>query len=277
MMGHIDLLILEVNDLSVKNENLRKENIWLKKRLDDLKYEGIYGESRFERVFISFAKSGRTWVRLFLLTYSQLMGMDEPALLWSHGDVIFQDFTPKEVRRIILVRNPYDVMVSNYLHQSVRKSQDVGTISDFIRIPSDYFSLSGMNVRFEQWSRYEGEQKVIHYADLFKPIWKEVLEYYKLPIDEVAIAEADEMCQLDNIKANLSRLENLDNAWVYLAREGGVTKVNPDNPDTHKFRRGKIGGYVDYLDRNDIDYITDNFAWESAKKLTERAEEWRHD
>lgn len=35
--------------------------------------------------------------------------------------------------------------------------------------------------------------------------------------------------------------------------------IEPKNPEAHKFRRGKVGEYVDYLGEEDIRYILDNF------------------
>ena len=35
--------------------------------------------------------------------------------------------------------------------------------------------------------------------------------------------------------------------------------LNPEENDAHKFRRGKPGGYVDYLSKEDIEFVRDNF------------------
>ena len=67
--------------------------------------------------------------------------------------------------------------------------------------------------------------------------------------------EADKICSFDNVRKNLGRIRRLPEGWRYMAVERGQATIRPKNPEAHKFRRGKVGGYVDYLNEDDINYV----------------------
>ena len=37
--------------------------------------------------------------------------------------------------------------------------------------------------------------------------------------------------------------------------------LEPKDENAHKFRRGKPGGYVDYLSKKEIEFVKDNFSF----------------
>ena len=203
-----------------------------------------------ERVVVSTPKSGRTWFRLFMQVYADLAKIEVPDIVWAHDD------WGKPDKRIILLRDERDLLVSYYFQTTIRQAKhkrlDI-SMSEFIRHPE--FGLPAINEFIERWMRYPGDQMVIRYEDLFEPIWELILEYFEIPIKRDCIAEADETCKFDNIKNNLWGFNKLRDNWRYLAMEDGRPTMNPKNPEAHKFRRGKVGGYVDYLNEDDINYI----------------------
>jgi hypothetical protein len=57
------------------------------------------------------------------------------------------------------------------------------------------------------------------------------------------------------VKNSLSVFENHPESWRFLAIEGDELTATPKDPESHKFRRGKVGGYVDYLSPEDIEFV----------------------
>ena len=112
------------------------------------------------------------------------------------------------------------------------------------------------------WSKRTENQIVVCYEDLFdQQVWRDLLTFYDIKIDENAFDRAIEMTQFNTIRDNLEEIAKFPSAWRYLAAENGAYDVvHPENNESQKFRRGKVGGYLDYLCQEDIDYILDNFS-----------------
>lgn len=200
---------------------------------------------------ISFPKCGRTWIRLFLEYYKRLGGAD--------SRVIFQhDERLAVAKRVLLIRHPCDVMVSFWMHRRVRRDSAV-PFRDFVE--SEEFGLPRFNRQHRAWGKRGDGQLVIRYEDLFSTdAWVSVLTFFDLPIAKEAFNGAIEKTKFDNIRRNLSEISTFPSAWRYLAAErGNYDLVEPDNPEGHKFRRGVVGGYVDYLNKDDAAYVLDNF------------------
>ena len=210
--------------------------------------------SDIQRFVLSYPKAGRTWLRIFFHYY---FNQEDPGVIYLHKEeriVNFRD-PEKQMRRILLLRNPCDIMVSYYFHETIvkRKSKkNIQNMSEFIRHP--LVGVHRLKECVDQWKKCK-EQFVIYYEDLFKPIWKEILLYFEFPIDEQAIKRANTAASFDNVRKNLKKLRYLPGGWRYLPLEKGIARTNPKDPNAHKFRRGKVGGYVDYLSEEDIAYV----------------------
>jgi len=161
----------------------------------------------------------------------------------------------KRMKRILLLRSHYDVLVSFYFHETVNSRQDkrgIRTISEFIRHLK--VGIRPLIKATDRWKEYE-DQLIINYEDLFKPIWEEILTYFEFPINKQAMIEADKICSFNNVRKNLREISRLPEGWRYRAVEKGKATNFPTDPEAHKFRRGKVGGYIDYLSESDIDYV----------------------
>jgi hypothetical protein len=210
-----------------------------------------------QRFILSYPKSGRTWLRLYITIYFMLLEEEMPTVLCSHSEAQIEQLRDPErrVKRILLVRNPYDVLVSFYFQETVSARRDkrgIRSISEFIRHPK--VGIRPLLKAVNQWKEYE-DQLVINYEDLFKPIWEEIFTYFEFPIDKQIMRDTDKICSFDNVRENLRAFKRLPEGWRYLAVEKGQATAIPKNPEAHKLRRGKVGGYVDYLSGNDINYI----------------------
>jgi hypothetical protein len=167
------------------------------------------------------------------------------------------------LRRLVLIREPCDILVSLYFHETIRegkKGRDFENMSAFI------WSKHGAGKLQLYWRKYfSQEQEVIKYEDLFlgPPTWGKILDWYGIEINKQAIIEADNFCKFDSIRKNLSVFER-GFSWLgcqskkFLAMENRKVVSEPKDPNAHKFRRGKVGGYVDYLDEDDIQYVRKN-------------------
>ncbi len=161
---------------------------------------------------------------------------------------------------VFLARHPADVAVSWYIQFTKRISQakrelinaelarpiDPGRVSrwDFVmKSEIGLPSLIDFMNRWERNVRARGELGlIVRYEDLRRdtlPTLLRISRFFELDLSEQELATAVEWASFDNLK----RLE----ASGHFAR-GGLKNRTPDDPDSYKVRRGKIFGY-----RNDFD------------------------
>ena len=75
---------------------------------------------------------------------------------------------------------------------------------------------------------------------------KSILEFFGIKYTDSEIEAVSEWCEFDNLQqlACQGKLD-LDN----------MAPQDLDNPESFRFRVGKVGGYVNYLSDEDIEYI----------------------
>jgi len=241
--------------------------------------------------FISFPKSGRTWVRVFYFAYlSKLMDREfslesndfpgTPTLCftherWEHRYVAdWWDFirgtclVPPRARRhnkiVLMVRDPRDVVVSLHFHLSKRghaykwKPQP---LPEMLRSRHNGIAevIELMNGWLAEWHG-RPNFKLMRYEDCQAETAREfrgLLEFLgHAPINEAAFAHALEFSKFENMQA-------AEAAGKF--KEGVLRTPNPNDKDTFKARRGKVGGFRDYFDAEDLTY-----AAEQMKKLDAR-------
>ena len=83
-------------------------------------------------------------------------------------------------------------------------------------------------------------------------------EHLDILTDKVLLREAKKKTLFSRIRKNLDQFDSLHERWRYVGVEKGKLTATPTNPDSHKFRRGKVGEYADYLNQDEIDYIMSN-------------------
>jgi len=218
------------------------------------------------RYVLSYPKCGRTWVRVFMKWYFDLLGGDMPEIFYVHKerDAFKQGHKrgDTDFRCVLLWRQPCDVMVSHYFEKTVRGraprskgiyDEALSNISSFIR--NKDLGIKEYRRSLTKWLSPDRTQLVIEYERLFDNIWAEILTYFELPVDIDAIAKINEECKFENIRNDMDRFLEFKVPKRYFAIENRRSTANPKNPEAHKFRRGKVGGYVDYLSPEDIKYI----------------------
>ena len=210
------------------------------------------------RQFVSYPKSGRSWIRYMMTT----LGLEEN-IEFHHDTFEFNDracpaFDFDIARRIRLyskvdkvvymTRDPRDLMVSLYFQVSHRFSEIFGyrgSISEFIR--DEYFGAANLQRFREMWAEicrrlgfltvsYEGCHR-----DAAATLRK-ILDYYSFDVDPTRLVEAVKQGDFANMKA-VEQSGEFPHPWLRL--RNGAPKV----------REGKVGSYRTVFSSPDIDYL----------------------
>ena len=250
-----------------------------------------------DAIVVSIPKSGRTWLRAFLCAYfckrcGREMTLDPerygepgiPRIVYSHdtfeqrtkGD-LWDDVRGKylipaaELRRakiILLARDPRDAFVSLYV-QMTRRTRETPedlkqkSVSELLRDRA--FGIESIVEVMNDWLReFAGRPKfkLARYESLREEPenhFRALLEWlHEQGIDAGAFAHAIEFSEFGNMK----KMEALGAFESKILRAGDV-----QDPESFKVRRGKVGGYQEYLSPED-----QKFAAAAIRKLDRRFE-----
>lgn len=210
------------------------------------------------RHFVSFPKSGRTWVRYML----DRLGLEQ-SIVFHHDGFEFNDGTRPELefdvearlrkyqavdRLLYLERDPRDTIVSLF-HQVTGRFADFfdyrAPISEFIR--DNYFGAENLQKFREMWSEIAARRnvKVFSYEAFHENTVQQlcdVLDYYELPANTGAVLAAVEDASFENMRSKEAS-QTYREAWL-----------RPRNGH-YKVRNGKVGGYLNELSIEDTAYL----------------------
>jgi len=240
----------------------------------------------------SFPKSGRTWLRYILANYINIYfkldcdinlhtiftlipndDLDKqkglsvyryvkdnrfPVLIASH-----KSLKPYDDRNLlVLLRNVYDLMVSEYFQHIHLLEKFKGSIKDFIREKQG--SLYGYCKFINSLELNKNNAKIFTYEDMTKDISlvvKEILEYLDIAYDKDILENS----------VNLSTFKNMREDEINKGIPG--YKGDPNKTNSLRMREGKVNNYSKYLDSEDIKYIKqyceNNLSTYSKKLLKE--------
>lgn len=254
------------------------KGLWEPRRI--LNRARIYFLSRNAEAFIiSYPKTGRTWLRVMLgkaiiLKYQlddrmiletfhltkkaglipTIFSHDGPFLLRNSApyyDINFNEKKYKKKKVIFLIRDIRDTLVSSYFEESKRLKTYEGGLSTFIRDKS--FGAKKIVTFYNIWfinRNIPANFLLIRYEDLHrKPveILREVLKFINAEeIEEEVLENAVSFASFEQMK----KMEERNIFKDSILRPG----IKNDD-ESYKVRRGKIGGYVDYLTEKDLKYI----------------------
>ena len=232
-----------------------------------------------DALVVSIPKSGRTWVRTFLSAYfceklslpftlePEKQG-DVPRIIYTHdlfeqrtkadrwdkvrGKYLIPALERKRLPVILLVRDPRDAFVSLYL-QLTRRTKETPddlkqkTASELLRDRAYGIAsmVEVMNAWLAEWSqrknflllRYEALR-----ADPELGFRKALWALGEIAIDEVALERALQFSDF----GHMQKLESAGGFESKILRAGDA-----QDPESFKVRRGKVGGFADYLSPND--------------------------
>jgi Sulfotransferase domain len=240
-----------------------------------------------DAIVVSIPKSGRTWVRTFLCAYycehyghpfsldpGQYGDARIPRIVYSHdrfeqrtkadlwGALRGKYFIPPAERRrakiVLLARDPRDTFVSHYVQLTRRtretpdqlKQKEIGEVLRDRRHGIGSM-IEIMNGWLAEWSG-KPNFLLVRYEDLQRApekSFRELLEFLgeKEP-DADAFAHALEFSRFGNMK-------KMEAAGAFASKILQATDVG--DPESFKVRRGKVGGFTDYLMKSDLAYANE--------------------
>ena len=234
---------------------------------------------RQTRVYVlSYPKCGRTWLRLMIgkaLDEHYRLGVANPMEIGRmhtlHPDIPRIRVTHEHAHRaqtietgkqhyrdktvVFLVRDPRDVLVSMYFEASRRSTLFSGDIGAFLRQ-----SVGGLDAIIDYYNAWANSAHVprrfalVRYEDLHRSpaaVLQTVLEAMELSVGTAAIDAAIRFSNFDNMR----RLETANAFKSERLRPG-----NAGDAESFKTRKGKIGGYRDYLTGADLDWVNARIA-----------------
>lgn len=241
-----------------------------------------FRESREHRrarvIIVSYPKSGRTWLRAIVARtfaeqqkgVSEELSFDSFSVSRAGGALptrYTHDDTPNTEARsytrlerdksryrgkkvIFLCRDPRDVLVSCYFQATRRHDLFDGSLSEFLR--SDEFGIRKILTFYNIWyaSRdIPSEFLLLHYEDLHQAPHAQIRNVLAfMGIDEVDPDMLDRAIAFSRFE-NMRKLEETNYYGIK-----GMRPKNSNDAESYKVRKGKVGGYSEYLSPSDCDY-----------------------
>lgn len=209
---------------------------------------------------VSYQNSGRTWLRVMLGDLGIRAKFTHAGAAYRHRfgpDAVCSNIGLYRHRRIVfLVRDPLDAIVSNYFQASMTDGVFQGNMKSFLRDPQwGLARLLAFNAGwYEARDRFRDFQ-LVRYETMVEKTADElarVVDFMRLPGIDRRDIEAS---------AARNRFETMKQREVAgdLYRQYGdrFSQGGRSDDEGLKVRRGKIGGYRDYLDEDDIAFARD--------------------
>lgn len=243
--------------------------------------------SKGDATILSIPKSGRTWVRVFLSAYfgkktGRAFSIDVtnsheegvPRIIYSHdrfehrtkanawerlrGKYLVPQRQLGRAPVILLARDPRDAFVSYYVqltHRHHPAPESIKGLAPDALLRHPHFGIANMVAVMNEWLRDFGGQtgfRIVRYEDLradSSGVFRNVLETLGEGIvDEMAFAAALEFSGFENMQ----RLER-DEAF----EDKILAPRDVADEESFKVRRGRIGGFRDYLSEESQRYASE--------------------
>lgn len=242
-----------------------------------------------ENFLVSFPKSGRTWLRFLIGNYYidlyRLTGLDPvlpdlfhlsdervPSIHITHDEnkhrlppdkIYFDDAFYSSKKVIFLVRHPFDVIVSLYFHHSKRTEEYSGTISEFIR--RDQGGFLSLLKFYEVWIDGINRCKshlLLRYEDLLEDTEKQLEQVIRF-IDSPDVEP--EIIRKSVKKSSFDEMRKIEESGA--SRSSILRPGKAANESSYKVRSGKVGEYLKFLSKEDIDWMSKKIDVERMSKI----------
>jgi sulfotransferase family protein len=235
-------------------------------------------------IIIGYPKTGTTWLvtlltQLFMRHFKvhndsirSIFSVTEavagiPTIVATHDDMpnwkpIEQFETSKYRYRnkkvLFLVRDPRDVLISYYFWYTLRNVKAVANDDDFDGTLSEFIDhrIGGVDTViafYNIWAENRHVPKdflMMRYEELHEDPHKHLMRALRFlginGIPDSLIDEVIDFCQF----ANMRKLEKKGVSGLRLP-----ASVDPQNNEVYKTRKGKVGGFTEYLSDEEIAYI----------------------
>lgn len=215
-----------------------------------------FGKNR-DVFVISYPKSGRTWLRVMLDKLNINLKYIHDDSSWNDNSLSYYELDNNKSkysnnRIIFLVRDPRDIIVSSYFQITKRDEKYDRTLPEFIR--DERYGIKRVLKFYQIWGKNRKIPKdflLIKYENMHKNILKElkrVITFLQINKPEEDLKKVTEFAKFNNMK----KLEKQG----FFEKEYGsilVTKNKSDN-ESFKLRKGKVGGFINYLNKEDIKF-----------------------
>jgi hypothetical protein len=225
--------------------------------------------SHMDRQFISFPKSGRSWLRYALhrLGVADQIFFHHDGFEYNDGAKPPLDFDfNRRLHRydnskiiVYLHRDPRDVMISLYSQITGRFADFFnysGSLSDFIRDP--YFGAENLQGFRSQWERLcaDGRALAISYEAChsnFVVTLTKIVAHYGFDIEEKAIITASKEAEFKNMQA-VEKSGSFVEPWLRLRNGAPKVRIGRVRSFTHEFTPADIAylNRVFFLDSNTL-------------------------
>lgn len=256
-------------------------------------YWQTYILSRFDAVepdfcIVSYPKCGRTWLRVMLQKYLELVGpslqhFNDKSLLSISGNKIakfehdqsnwvpaplrieqlsFNTYKYSHKKVVFLVRDPRDVLVSSWYHLRYRERIYKEDLSAFIR--DDLVGIHKVVAFMNMWvenSHVPDEFFLLTYEQMHsEPIasFRKSLEFMGINVELEALQTAVEESSFDKMK----RMESKG-----ILKEPWMKPGSKNLRNSMKIRKGKVGSFHEELSEEDIRFLNDVIRNKLCSKL----------
>lgn len=230
-----------------------------------------------EVCIVSYPKCGRTWLRVLVgKALCEQFGLDETKLFkttflcraakipaakfvhdgtggvagikWYEQERDRSHFGGKKVS--LLIRDPRDVVVSSYFQATKRMGAHEGSMQAFIR--DECFGIRTIVTMYQIWQENRNVPRdflLLRYEDMHRDparCLRSLLEFIGVEHpDEAAVAAAVRYGSFENMR-------RLERSGTFSRK---MSPGDPDDEESYKVRKGRVGGFVDYLSPDDIAYV----------------------
>ncbi|MGB0619434.1 MAG: sulfotransferase domain-containing protein [Myxococcota bacterium] len=246
---------------------------------------------RADVAVVSFGKSGRTWLRVMISRYYQLMyGIPEsvllgfenyhrrnpeiPKIFFTHDNYI-KDYTGEfdskasfyAKKVVLLVRNPKDIAVSQYFQwqhrmrpakKKLNKYPPHGTeVPAWDFVMDENVGLPGIIDYLNLWARESDQIQdllIVRYEDMRSDtaaVLERVMEF-------INGTDANDEAVASAVEySSVENMRKLEEKNVFWLAGGRMKPGKKGDPNTYKVRRAKVGGYKDYFTDDEVEKIDD--------------------